>query len=145
MLLTILFASGIHAQLNEAKSAIARSNAIYFEAFSKGDSSIFIDRYASDCSILAPNAPAFSGKEAPLNFWRIAYYQIGLRNGKFITQQVYGDGNEYVTEEGLWYSYDANHKLFDHGKFLVLWKKTPAGWKMFRDSFSSDLGQGKTH
>lgn len=140
-----LFSVTSRAQLSEAKSAIARSNAIYFEAFSKGDSSIFIDRYASDCSILAPNAPAFSGKDAPLDFWRIAYYQIGLRNGKFITQQVYGNGNEYVTEEGLWYSYDANHKLFDHGKFLVLWKKTPTGWKMFRDSFSSDLGQEKSH
>jgi ketosteroid isomerase-like protein len=44
----------------------------------------------------------------------------------------------YVTEEGLWQSFDANNKMFDNGKFLVLWKKTPEGWKMFRDSFSSD-------
>lgn len=130
--------SQVDSGLEEAKSAIAQSNAIYFQAFSTGDSTIFINRYAVDCSIMAPNAPALSGKDAPLDFWRMAYYKIGLRNGKFITKQVYGDGHQYVTEEGLWLSYDANNHLFDHGKFLVLWKMTPNGWKMFRDSFSSD-------
>jgi ketosteroid isomerase-like protein len=28
--------------------------------------------------------------------------------------------------------------MFDDGKFLVLWKKTDKGWKMYRDSFSSN-------
>lgn len=68
-----------NANLEEAKNAIAVSNKIYFQAFAKGDSSLFIDRY------------------------------------------------------------DANNKPVDNGKFLVLWQKTPDGWKMFRDSFNSDL------
>jgi hypothetical protein len=45
---------------------------------------------------------------------------------------------EFVTEEGFWQTFDADNKLLNNGKFLVLWKKTPGGWKMFRDSFSSD-------
>jgi hypothetical protein len=52
--------------LEEAKKAIAESNAIYFQAFSKGDSSIFIDRYAEDCCIMAPGVPAVCGKNAAL-------------------------------------------------------------------------------
>jgi ketosteroid isomerase-like protein len=127
-----------NTKLDEAIRAIAASNAIYFEAFAKGDSSIFIDRYAEDACIMAPDAPALCGPEAPLTFFRIAYYQFGLRNGKFTTTQIYGDGENFVTEEGLWESFDANHVLFDNGKFLVLWKKTPRGWKMYRDSFSSN-------
>lgn len=127
-----------HSDLDDAKKAIAASNAIYFEAFVTGDSSIFINRYAEDCCILAPNADALCGPNAALEFFRIAYYQIGLRNGKFITTNVYGDGREYVTEEGLWQSFDGSNKLIDNGKFLVLWKRTPTGWKMFRDSFSSN-------
>lgn len=127
-----------NANLEDAKKAIAESNAIYFQSFAKGDSSIFIDRYAEDCCIMAPNTPAICGPGAPRTFFKIAYDKIGLRNGKFITTQVYGDGNEYVTEEGLWQSFDANNKLFDDGKFLVLWKKTAKGWKMYRDSFSSN-------
>ncbi|HZE86060.1 MAG TPA: nuclear transport factor 2 family protein, partial [Puia sp.] len=127
--------------LEEAKKAIAASNDIYFQAFVKGDSSIFIDRYAKDCCIMPPGMPALCGPTAPLDFFRIAYGQIRLRNGKFTTTDIYGDGGEFVTEEGLWQSFDAHNVLFDNGKFLVLWKKTPSGWKMFRDSFSSDKGK----
>ena len=126
------------AQLDEAKKAIAESNAHYFQAFAKNDSAIFIDSYAKDACILAPNAPAACGHAAAARFFRAAYREYGLRNGKFITTNVYGDGKEYVTEEGLWQSVNAKGELFDDGKFLVLWKKTPGGWKMFRDSFSSN-------
>lgn len=124
--------------LKEAEKAIEESNKIYFQAFVKGDSSVFIDRYAEDCCIMAPNIPAKCGPNAALEFFRIAYNDFGLRNGKFITTQVYGAGNDYVVEEGLWQSFDANNVLFDDGKFLVLWKKTSKGWKMYRDSFSSN-------
>ncbi|MVT12533.1 YybH family protein [Chitinophaga tropicalis] len=125
-------------KLQEARKAIAASNEIYFQAFVKGDSSIFIDRYAADCCIMPPGQPAICGPEAALEFFRTAYYKIGLRNGKFITTDVFGDGEEYVTEVGLWQSFDADNVMFDDGKFLVLWKKTDKGWKMFRDSFSSN-------
>lgn len=122
----------------EARKAIEESNAVYFQAFATGDSSIFIDRYAKDCCIMAPNTPALCGENAALDFFRIAYYKAGLRNGKFITTDVFGDGKEFVTEVGRWQSFNSNNELFDDGKFLVLWKKTPKGWKMFRDSFSSN-------
>ena len=124
--------------LEEAKQAIAKSNDIYFQSFVKNDSSIFIDRYAEDCCIMGPNAPAMCGPNAPLEFFKMAYHDFGLRNGKFITQEVFGVGDGYVAEVGLWQSFDANNVLTDDGKFLVLWKKTPKGWKMFRDSFSSN-------
>src|SRR6187402_34353 len=125
--------SAENANLKEAKKAIAESNDIYFQAFVKNDSSIFINRYAEDCCIMGPNAPAMCGANAPLEFFKMAYNDFGLRNGKFITQEVFGVGDEYVAEVGLWQSFDANNTLTDDGKFLVLWKKTPKGWKMFRD------------
>lgn len=129
------------ATLSAAKKAIEASNAIYFQAFEKGDSSLFIDRYAEDCCIMAPDAPAMCGPIAPLEFFRIAYYELGLRNGKLTTTAVYGDGEQYVTEEGLWETFDRNGAQFDNGKFLVLWKKTDKGWKMYRDAFSSNNKQ----
>lgn len=145
--LTMLIHAGSNAQpskdvkkslLEEAKNAIATSNAIYFESFEKNDSSKFLNRYAKDACILAPNTPALCGYEAIAEFFKIAYHGVGLRNGKFITTAIYGDAKEFVTEEGQWQSFDANGRLFDDGKFLVLWKKTPEGWKMYRDSFSSN-------
>lgn len=127
-----------NANLEEAKKAIAASNEIFFQAFAKGDSSLLIDRYARDCWIMRPNAPALCGADAPLEFFKTGYYKFGVRNGKFVTIDVFGDGVEFVTEVGFWQLSDVNNKLFDNGKFLVLWKKTSDGWKMFRDSFSSD-------
>ena len=124
--------------LDEAKKAIASSNAVYFESFVKNDSSIFIERYAEDACIMEPFAPQACGRENAAGFFRTAYDSFGLRNGKFITTEVYGSGDEYVTEEGLWQSFNEKGELFDDGKFLVLWKKTKDGWKMFRDSFSSN-------
>jgi ketosteroid isomerase-like protein len=124
--------------LEEAKKAIAASNGIYFESFAKNDSSLFINRYAKDACIMAPGAAQACGHDEAAKFFRSAYNEYGMRNGKFITTAVYGDGEAYVTEEGLWQSFNAKGELFDDGKFLVLWKKTPEGWKMFRDSFSSN-------
>jgi ketosteroid isomerase-like protein len=124
--------------LEEAKKAIAESNAIYFQSFVKNDPTIFAERYAEDACIMAPFAPQQCGRENAAKFFRDAYDNYGLRNGKFITTAVYGDATTYVTEEGLWQSFNAKGELFDDGKFLVLWKKTDKGWKMFRDSFSSN-------
>ena len=126
--------------LNEAKKAIAASNATYFISFAKNDGSI-LTHYAEDACLLPPNSPILSGRAAIAKFFKDGYEKYGLRGGKFITKNVYGDGREYVTEEGLWQSLDANGELFDDGKFLVLWKKTSHGWKMFRDSFSSNRPQ----
>lgn len=124
--------------LGEAKKAIAESNAVYFESFARNDSSVFIDRYAEDCCIMPPNTPAMCGPDAARKFFRMAYDQFGLRNGKFITTEVYELGNEFACEVGLWQSFNAANVMTDDGKFLVLWKKTAKGWKMFRDSFSSN-------
>jgi ketosteroid isomerase-like protein len=125
-------------RLDEAKQAIAESNALYFQSFVKNDPSIFTARYAEDACIMAPFAPQQCGWENAIKFFRDAYDNYGIRNGKFITLAVYGDAIEYVIEEGLWESHNSKGELFDDGKFLVLWKKTPTGWKMYRDSFSSN-------
>jgi len=128
--------------LAEAKKAIAASNSIYFQSYLKNASSIFINRYAEDCRIMLPNAPAMKGHKGALDFFKMTCDKPGgLHNGKFITTDVYGLGNGYVTEEGTWQSFDKNNKMTDNGKYLVLWKKTAKGWKMFRDSFSSDNKQ----
>jgi ketosteroid isomerase-like protein len=60
-----------------------------------------------------------------------------IRNGKFTTTEVFGNG-EFITEHGLFELRDSTNSLIDNGKYLVLWKKTEKGWKMFRDCFSSN-------
>lgn len=130
-----------NVNLEEAKKAIAESSEIYFQAFSKNDASIFINLYAEDCWIMPPNAPALCGPEAPGGFFRTAYNKFGIRDGKFITIDVYGISEDIVAEIGFWKLYDTATTEFDDGKFLRLWKKTPKGWQIWRDSFNSSRSQ----
>jgi len=123
--------------LDEAKKEIAISDEIYFQSFAKNDASIFTNRYADDCWIMPPNAPAVCGSDAAKDFFEKSYNQFGVRNGKFITVDIYGISEDIVAEIGFWKVFNANQVESDDGKFLVLWKKTPKGWKMWRDSFNS--------
>jgi ketosteroid isomerase-like protein len=123
--------------LDSVKAAIVSSNQLFADAFIKGDSSLLIDRYASDACLLPADMHTLCGHEAIATFYRGAYDQMGVRNVKLNTTQVYGEG-EYVTEEGTYEIFAVENKSLDKGKFMVLWKKTDAGWKMFRDIFNSD-------
>jgi ketosteroid isomerase-like protein len=138
ILTIIMDSSYAQTNLEAAKADIAASDKVYFQSFAKNDPKIFQDRYAKDCIILAPNLEPFNGQAGALAFFKLAYNRLGLRNGKFINQSVFGNGDGYVTEIGLYQIFDKNNHVFDDGKFLVLWKETDKGWKMFRDSFSSN-------
>lgn len=123
-----------HANLEDAKQAIAKANAIHFSLFAKNDGSI-LNLYTEDACLLMPGAPAFCGHEGLLKFFT-GVYAAGSRDGKIITLDVYGDGEDYVTEEGLTQVFDSNGKKLGEGKYIVIWKKTKDGWKMFRDMFN---------
>lgn len=123
--------------LDSVKAAVAASNKMYCDAFAKADSLLFIDRYAADACIMPSEAPAMCGRDAIAAFYRGAYDQMGVRNLTLNTTQVYG-GGDYATEEGTYELFAAENKSMDKGKFLVLWKKTDAGWKMYRDIFNSN-------
>jgi ketosteroid isomerase-like protein len=122
--------------LQQVKDAIKKSNDDYFKAFTKGDSSLFIDRYTDDCWIMPSNQPTLCGPEAALDFFRVAYYQLGVRKGKFISIDVFGDGQDFVTEVGFYHLFNAMNMAVGDGKYIVVWKKTANDWKRFRDSFS---------
>jgi len=137
--LLIAVVSICHAQSNgnplleEAKNAIAASNAIYSDLALKNDGSI-LTRYTEDACLFPPNSPPMCGREQILKFFK----EGPALQVKFKIVNVYGDGKEYVTEETLYELFDLTGKKIDDGKILVLWKKTKDGWKMYRDMFSSN-------
>lgn len=127
-------------QVQEAKEAIAKINRIYFDLYAKNDGSI-LQLYTKDACLMPPNAPAICGWEALAKDFKDTYAAGVVNGGKFSTTGIYGDGPEYVMEEGLWKVFDKNGKTIDDGKYLKLWRKTDEGWKMFKDSFNSNHGQ----
>lgn len=125
--------SKVNQELEEAKKAIAASNAIFSDLAGKRDGSI-LSRYTDDACLLPPNSAPVCGRENILHFFN-GGPQV---HSVFSIQHVYGDGNGYVTEESNYELFDLNNKKIDDGKILVIWKKTKDGWKMYRDMFSSN-------
>jgi ketosteroid isomerase-like protein len=124
--------------LANAKMAITKSNETYFQAFAKGNPSLFTNHYTYDCWIMPANTPTLCGVAAPADFYQLMYSELGVRNGKLISIDISGNGEEFVTETGFYHFFDAQNTLIEDGKYLVLWKNTAQGWKMFRNSFSPD-------
>ncbi len=114
------------SSLQQIRQAIHNINEKYFQAFAQADSSLLIDCYVHDCWIIPFNAPLLCGPAAPLDFFRAALDVHGVRSGRFISIDIFGNGSGFVTETGFWKTRDANNKELNQGTFLVLWKKTPA-------------------
>ena len=125
------------AGLLAAKKAIEKSNSIYFALYAKNDGSI-LNLYTDDACQLPPNAPPICGRVALKKDFDDTFAAGKVKSGKFTTTNVYGDGKEYVTEEGTWQVFSPDGKLLDDGKYMKLWKLTKTGWKTFRDMFSSN-------
>jgi len=123
--------------LPSVKKAIKKTNALYFNLFAKKDGAI-VDLYTEDASLLAPNAPSIFGRKALKKDFEDTFAAGKVKGVKFQSGNIYGDGKEYVTEEGTWQVFDTGGKLLDDGKYLKLWKLTKTGWKIFRDSFNSN-------
>jgi ketosteroid isomerase-like protein len=122
---------------SEVLAALKASNLAYGQSFSKADSSGFMNAYAPDACIMSSGSPALCSPKARLAFYKFAY-KAGVRNVVFTTVALYGLTTDYVTEQGSYELFDANQVSLGKGKYLVLWKKTELGWKMFRDMFNED-------
>lgn len=120
----------------EAKRALSASNRLYFLAFSHGDAALFAGVFAKDCWIMPACGSTLCGEEAPVDFFKEVYAR-GVRGGRFITVDVFGNGSEFVTETGFYQWVDGNGKAVGDGTFLVLWRRVAGEWKRFRECFGS--------
>lgn len=122
---------------SKVKSAIDKIDKAYNQAFATGDSVLIQSCYADGAVLMPPNSPVISGRNGISAFFKITY-KAGVRSVIFKTVQLFGLTDLYTTEQGTYEVFDVNNSVLDKGKFLVVWTKTPDGWKMYRDMFSSN-------
>lgn len=127
---------------SEVLAALTAVSLSYGQAFAQADSSGFLNAYTPDACILAAGSPALCSARGRLAFYKFAY-KAGIRNVVFHTVALYGLTDEYVTEQGDYELFDEHQVSLEKGKYLVLWKHTDAGWRMFRDSFNSNVSAKK--
>lgn len=146
-ILSFNFALKGHAQhgkgtLEKISEEIAQSNLLYSQAFEKHQAALVVERYSADAAIMAPNTQAITSREGFLAFFN-GGYEHGIRKIYFQTIKVFGFSGAFVNEEGLYELKDEKGQTIDRGKYIVVWKKTKSGWKMYRDIFNTDVKTSK--
>ena len=120
-----------------AQKAIDARNAVFMEAWNKGDSTAVANCYTADAKIMPPNEKASSGKD---NILHVLAGVIKQAPGgiKMTTNNLFGNA-DLLVEDGTWTLMDKAGKVLDQGKQIEVWKKEGDTWKLLRDCFNSDL------
>lgn len=122
--------------LSTAKAAVEAENVKFVGAFKKGDSAAIAALYSDDALILPPNMESVKRNDIAA-FWG-GFMKMGVEDLKLITDEVAGNENQ-LSETGRYEIYGAENKLLDKGNYVVVWKPSNGGWKLYRDIFNSGM------
>jgi len=122
-------------------AAIEGVNAQWLAAVQNGDAAGAASFYTADGRLMMPNAPTAQGMAAiEEGFTRI----LGAPGIALSWAQEYVEvapGGELAYDVGSYtLAFDGpDGRVEDNGKYLVVWKKTDAGWRVAADIFNSNL------
>lgn len=108
-----------------------------FVTLANGDSlDAFADLYTGDALILMPGLAAVSGRQGARTFGERIRSRRPARLA-LVTHEVEGAGDD-AWERGTseWILPDGQSA--DRGKYIVIWRRTLAGWKLHRDIMNAD-------
>jgi ketosteroid isomerase-like protein len=110
--------------------------------FAAKDLKASVDFCADEASVLVPNAPIATGKQAISQafaaFFAIPDFKISWHPSKV---EVANSG-ELGYSTGVYemtFKDAAGKAMSDHGKYVTIWKKQGGKWKVVSDIFNSDL------
>jgi uncharacterized protein (TIGR02246 family) len=102
-----------------------------------------VSYYADDASMLAPNAPIATGKQAIRAVWAQFMGDPGFTvswESSMVEASRSGDFAYDIGTYQLTINDPQGKPVADRGKYMVVWKKQADGkWKAVGDMFSSDL------
>jgi uncharacterized protein (TIGR02246 family) len=126
----------------DAGNAIRRANGDFVAAARAGNAATLVDNYyAPDAEVMAPNVPAFRGREAIRAFWT-AFLATGSVDLALTSTTVTQPSSDVAIETGR---YDlslrpaSGQAIKDAGKYMVVWKKSNGRWWAAEDIFNSDM------
>ena len=102
-----------------------------------GSLEAFAELYTEDALIMMPGRAAVSGRHGAAIFGE----RIRSRHPARLvlaTQEVEGSGDG-AWERGTSEWVQPDGQVADRGKYIVIWKRTEAGWKLHRDIMNSDV------
>lgn len=126
------------------EAAIREADAVWLKALDAKQLDSVMPFYADDASVLGPNVPAVTGKDAIRKFWSDEFapavaLSLTCRTGKVEVARSGDLGYGQGTYEAS-YNDSKGNPVKDHGKYVVVWRKQSDGrWKVIVDSYNSDV------
>lgn len=126
--------------MGDIREKIEKLNAKWMEYVKNKDVDNLATIYTEDSCLMLPNMPMVQGREALKMVFKGMFdsgvKEINLKIGELIK------AGDYIIERS---SYTQKvqppgmEEIEDVGKYVIAWKKTPAGYKIFWDIVNSDL------
>ena len=124
-----------------AEDEIRAADREWLKAFAAGDLEGSLAFCADDCTVLPPNAQAVEGREAIRELF-FSWFKPELKISWMPQQIAAASSGDLGFSHG---SYEMSFRdssgamVRDRGKYVIVWKKTSAGWKAILDISNSDL------
>ena len=121
------------AALRSAMNAIDRQ---FMDAFARKDGAAIGPLYAEDALAMPPGAAEVEGRAAIEGMWK-SMLSLPLSEIELKTSEI-GGGVETAWQSGHYRLLQNDGSVADAGKYVVIWKETEGGWKMYRHIWNSD-------
>jgi uncharacterized protein (TIGR02246 family) len=125
----------------DVRSAIEAANKKWEAAVSRGDAPGVAALYTAQGQLLPAQSDFVSGTQAIGQFWQ-AVFDSGIKEASLTTMEVEGCGNT-AHEVGKYELRDADGKVLNHGKYVVVWKREGDTWKLHRDIWTTSVAPAK--
>lgn len=123
----------------EVRMAVERLNLAFGDGFRRGDAAAVAALYTDDAALLPPNSEIVRGRQGIERYWRKAV-QNGLKDIVMTTVElsVSGDTFHVIGEYTAKISEKRQKLEEEKGKYIIIGKRTAAGWKAHRDIWNSN-------
>ena len=136
---TLVMTGTAHAQASRSDiAAITEAARQFSAAYMRGDADAITALYTRDAVIFPERSDAISGHGALKRYWKHEPGQKVTRH-RLIPTQVTVDG-KHAYDHGIYeIAGERNGKAWGpvRGKYLVVWRREPEGWKMQLDMWNS--------
>jgi len=119
--------------------AISAANGVLIGGLRTGDAAACAAAYTTDARVMFQHTPTVSGHDAIQAFWQ-GVIDMGAKDATLDTDELLDFGDTQVDRGRYTLTLGTDGgDVTDEGKYIVVWKQDGGTWKIFWDSFSSDL------
>jgi len=124
--------------MGDVKEKIDKQNAKFMKYVKNHDAKGLASLYTENACFMGANAPMVQGN---FEAFFTEFFKTGIKEIKLMTEELH-DLGDYVAERSryeLTVQPPGMSTMVDKGKYVVVWKKTSSGYKIYWDIMNSDL------